>query len=79
MMDAMDVVDADAAEALSSRFRFTEYNFSPWYVATSAKLVGPITPHDTSYQDPDSRNIGKSKDVVAYLQIGLLFLMCAVI
>jgi origin recognition complex subunit 2 len=66
MMDAMDVVDADAVEALTLRFRFIEYNFLP-LVWSCLREAGWTYHSGSSYHDPGSRNIGNSNDVVAYL------------
>ena len=61
-----DVVDADAVEALTLRFRFIEYNFLP-LVWSCLREAGWTYHNGSSYHDPGSRTIGNSNDVVAYL------------
>jgi origin recognition complex subunit 2 len=66
-MDAMaNVVDADAVEALTLRFRFIEYNFLP-LVWSCLREAGWTYHNGSTYHDPGSRTIGNSNDVVAYL------------
>jgi origin recognition complex subunit 2 len=61
-----DVVDADAVEALTLRFRFIEYNFMP-LVWSCLREAGWTYHNGSSYHDPGSRTIGNSNDVVDYL------------
>lgn len=63
--DVVDVVDTDAMEALTLRFRFTEYDFLPF--TWSCLREAGWTYHNGPYQDPGSRTFATSKDVVKYL------------